>query len=70
MSAHSGHGAPPGQTYQEVYPENGRWYGTFKKGKYMFPIDEVRLPTCFPRLYRAPKLTSPQERARKTGRLS
>ncbi|KAK0734179.1 S-adenosyl-L-methionine-dependent methyltransferase [Lasiosphaeria miniovina] len=24
----------------EVYQENGRWYGTFKKGKYMFPIDE------------------------------
>ncbi|KAK4105717.1 S-adenosyl-L-methionine-dependent methyltransferase [Parathielavia hyrcaniae] len=34
---------PPEGSYQEVYYENGRWYGTFKKGKYMFPIDENEL---------------------------
>jgi hypothetical protein len=68
--ARSGLGAPPGQTYQEVYPENGRWYGTFKKGKYMFPIDEVRLPICFCHPCRAQKLILYQERARETGRLS
>ncbi|KAK4153168.1 Trans-aconitate 2-methyltransferase [Chaetomidium leptoderma] len=28
---------------QEVYTENGRWYGTYKKGKYLFPIDETEL---------------------------
>jgi len=49
MPSRSGNGAPPTeQTYQEVYPENGRWYGTFKKGKYMFPIDEVRRLHVFP----------------------
>ncbi|KAH6853602.1 hypothetical protein B0I37DRAFT_349035 [Chaetomium sp. MPI-CAGE-AT-0009] len=37
---HIPNGVPPNRTYQEVYAENGRWYGTFKKGKYMFPIDE------------------------------
>ncbi|KAK0657566.1 S-adenosyl-L-methionine-dependent methyltransferase [Cercophora newfieldiana] len=26
-----------------VYKENDRWYGTFRKGKYMFPIDEDEL---------------------------
>ncbi|KAL1842533.1 hypothetical protein VTJ49DRAFT_5009 [Mycothermus thermophilus] len=44
MPSHSAdEGGPPQETYQEVYPENGRWYGTFKKGKYMFPIDETEL---------------------------
>ncbi|KAK4149118.1 S-adenosyl-L-methionine-dependent methyltransferase [Chaetomidium leptoderma] len=38
-----GHGASPRRTYQEVYAENGRWYGTYKKGKYMLPIDETEL---------------------------
>ncbi|KAK4451776.1 Trans-aconitate 2-methyltransferase [Podospora aff. communis PSN243] len=27
----------------QVYPENGRYYGTFRRGKYMFPIDEAEL---------------------------
>ncbi|KAK3393755.1 S-adenosyl-L-methionine-dependent methyltransferase [Podospora didyma] len=27
----------------EVYQENGRYYGTFRKGKYMFPIDETEM---------------------------
>jgi SAM-dependent methyltransferase len=40
---HIPNGVPPNRTYQEVYAENGRWYGTFKKGKYMFPIDETEL---------------------------
>jgi hypothetical protein len=35
--------SPHSRTYQEVYIENGRWYGTFRKGKYMFPIDQVSL---------------------------
>ncbi|KAL2154962.1 hypothetical protein VTH82DRAFT_3638 [Thermothelomyces myriococcoides] len=39
----STNGVPQNHTYQEVYIENGRWYGTFKKGKYMFPIDETEL---------------------------
>ena len=42
MSAHSGHLALAHRTYRDIYPENGRWYGTYKKGKYLFPIDEVR----------------------------
>lgn len=42
MFADSGHIALGHRIYQEIYPENGRWYGTYKKGKYMFPIDEVR----------------------------
>ncbi|KAL2184374.1 S-adenosyl-L-methionine-dependent methyltransferase [Thermothelomyces heterothallicus CBS 203.75] len=40
---HLTNGVPQNRTYQEVYAENGRWYGTFKKGKYMFPIDETEL---------------------------
>ncbi|GAB1319474.1 hypothetical protein MFIFM68171_09684 [Madurella fahalii] len=44
MSAHSGLGAvPSNRTYQDVYIENGRWYGTYRKGKYMFPVDETEL---------------------------
>jgi len=27
----------------QIYQENGRFYGTFRKGKYMFPIDELEL---------------------------
>ena len=33
--------APPAGVNREVYGENGRYYGTFRRGKYMFPIDEV-----------------------------
>ncbi|KAK4248029.1 S-adenosyl-L-methionine-dependent methyltransferase [Corynascus novoguineensis] len=40
---HLANGVPQNSTYKEVYAENGRWYGTFKKGKYMFPIDETEL---------------------------
>ncbi|KAK4147769.1 S-adenosyl-L-methionine-dependent methyltransferase [Dichotomopilus funicola] len=40
---HLVNGVATSRTYQEVYAENGRWYGTFKKGKYMFPIDETEL---------------------------
>jgi hypothetical protein len=48
MTARRGHGPQAHRTYQEVYHENGRWYGTYKKGKYMFPIDEVSpLSRCF-----------------------
>ncbi|SPQ18038.1 a4f92e07-e527-4794-ab51-45894bc3d690 [Thermothielavioides terrestris] len=36
-------GAPPLRTYQEVFLENGRWYGTYKRGKYLLPIDETDL---------------------------
>lgn len=34
----------PSRVNREVYPENGRYYGTFRRGKYMFPVDEVRRP--------------------------
>lgn len=37
--------APQTRSYQDVYIENGRWYGTYRKGKYMFPVDEVS-PIC------------------------
>ncbi|KAK3310224.1 S-adenosyl-L-methionine-dependent methyltransferase [Chaetomium strumarium] len=43
MFRNIGHGIPQNRTYHEVYPENGRWYGTYKKGKYMLPIDETEL---------------------------
>ncbi|KAL2259660.1 hypothetical protein VTK26DRAFT_6568 [Humicola hyalothermophila] len=39
---HNGHGGAH-HTYEECYCENGRWYGTFKKGTYMLPIDEIEL---------------------------
>ncbi|KXX80446.1 Trans-aconitate 2-methyltransferase [Madurella mycetomatis] len=35
--------APQTRSYQDVYIENGRWYGTYRKGKYMFPVDEMEL---------------------------
>ena len=41
-SLRSGVVAQP-DTYGEVFLENGRWYGTFRRGNYMFPIDEVSL---------------------------
>ena len=50
MFASSGHVAQVRRTYQEVYLENGRWYGTYKKGKYMFPIDEVGMLSYIPSL--------------------
>ncbi|KAK5663524.1 hypothetical protein OQA88_3954 [Cercophora sp. LCS_1] len=34
---------PTAPATTQVYQENGRYYGTFKKGKYMFPIDEPEL---------------------------
>lgn len=43
VRASSGHIAQVRRTYQEVYLEKGRWYGTYKQGKYMFPIDEVSM---------------------------
>ena len=42
VPAHSNRITPARETYEEVYFENGRWYGTYRMGKYMFPIDEVR----------------------------
>ena len=42
MFTHSGRLALAHRAYPEIYFENGRWYGTYKKGKYLFPIDEVR----------------------------
>lgn len=56
MPAHSGLGLP-NRAYQEVYNENGRWYGTFRRGNYMFPIDEVGTSalSCFvPARFRSP----------------
>ncbi|KAL2136624.1 hypothetical protein VTI74DRAFT_2653 [Chaetomium olivicolor] len=39
---HGGNGVPPSdQAHSPWYQENGRWYGTYKKGQYMFPIDET-----------------------------
>jgi SAM-dependent methyltransferase len=43
MFRNIGQGIPQNRTYHEVYAENGRWYGTYKKGKYMLPIDETEL---------------------------
>ena len=34
----------PPRNNSQVYEENGRFYGTFRKGKYMFPVDEVGVP--------------------------
>jgi hypothetical protein len=34
MFAHTSHLALAHRTYQEIYLENSRWYGTYKKGKY------------------------------------
>ncbi len=68
MFASSGHAAPVRRTYQEVYLENGRWYGTYKKGKYMFPIDEVSVFFHIP--YHAATLTFGQDRAGETRCLS
>ncbi|KAL2129651.1 hypothetical protein VTI74DRAFT_7485 [Chaetomium olivicolor] len=39
---HIGH-LGPHRIYPEIYPENGRWYGTYQKGNYMFPIDDTEL---------------------------
>lgn len=41
---------PPAQpeVYGEFFLENGRWYGTFRRGHYMFPVDEVSLPAISP----------------------
>ncbi|KAK0731414.1 S-adenosyl-L-methionine-dependent methyltransferase [Lasiosphaeris hirsuta] len=38
-----GHPPPVPRVNTQVYQENGRFYGTFKKGKYMFPVDETEL---------------------------
>lgn len=41
MSDSGSPGLPPPHPLSQMYLEFGRYYGTFKKGKYMFPIDEV-----------------------------